>query len=187
MFFYFAQYVFVIIHRNLVLHHVLYKCSEFYLIRSVILLYKTCSFKSEDQMSDSPSGITNAVKAAREIIDLLKKHCDSFYDQHLVLFERIENDKSSDYLLETNGNFTIPKEYKDMARYPTAQTLSSVVYDLKKFDNLISKFLKENQPSYSLNCCSKPSLISQVNLTQIKSLLVACQNGYKNSTDFSQA
>ena len=150
------------------------------------MLYKTCSFNGVDQTQGIRSGITKAVDFAKEIICLLKKNCESFYNKHMVLFAKIESDRIFESLNETNGIYTIPQDKKHYTRHDTFNTLQVVTDDLKEFDNVISEFLKENQPSYSLNCCSKPSLISQVNLTQMKSLLVVCQNAYKDSTDFSQ-
>ena len=155
------------------------------------MLYKTFSFITGDKMPVEASGIPAAFQIASKIIDLLKKDVESFYDEHQDFFKKIE-EKALVKTLNVNdhGCYSVRQTIKDIsAQYiSTPKALNSVTSDLNEFNRIISDFLKKNQHSHSLNCCSSGSpLIPQQKLTKIKSLLVDCQNKYQDFTDYSQS
>ena len=169
------------------LHHVLYKCSEFYLIRSVILLYKTCSLKNFDRLNKEP-GIPAALEIAKNIIWLVQ-YDESFCEENKDLFIKIINNQSVDKMKVINGIYSIRETFKH-ENITTPRALNNITSNLEEFDKTISLLLRNYNQSYWLtricSCFQNRSTLDQVTITTIKTLYAEFQTQFKDKTDFSE-
>ncbi len=92
--------------------------------------------------------------AAKKISYFLENNCNSLYEKHKFLFEKIRNDKSPEYMRKINDNYMIPEEFRWMAKYNAPQELQVVTTNLHEFNKIILDFLSDNQPSLLTCICS---------------------------------